>query len=145
MPAPGPRSRGALGRPQSRPYRLIRPLPASFHRVVLATQKLGGITGRGTSVAPRRPARNPMIRLERHQLGPRVRVLGRRVHEWQLGVAVAGLAAGLRLASVVDSPGAALIALLACWLVIKDWHDLFPSRRDTASWRPLLHRRAAAL
>src|SRR5690348_4189028 len=86
-----------------------------------------------------------MISLERHQLGPRVRVLGRRVHEWQLGVAVAGLACTLRLTNVVDDAGAALIALLACWLVVKDWHDLFPSRRDTASWRPLLHKRVAAL
>jgi lysyl-tRNA synthetase class 2 len=86
-----------------------------------------------------------VIRLERHQLGPRVRVLGRRVHEWQLGVAVAGLAGALRLTNVVDTPGALLLTIAACWLVIKDWHDLFPSRRDTASWRPLLHRRVAAL
>lgn len=86
-----------------------------------------------------------MISLERHQLGPRVRVLGRRVHEWQLGVAVAGLACGLRATDVVDNAGAGLLTLLACWLVIKDWHDLFPSRRDTASWRPLLHKRVAAL
>src|SRR5262249_19667954 len=86
-----------------------------------------------------------MITVERHQLGPRVRVLGRRVHEWQVGVAVAGLACGLRVANVVDDPGAALLALAACWLVVKDWHDLFPSRRDTAAWRPLLHKRVAAL
>jgi lysyl-tRNA synthetase, class II len=86
-----------------------------------------------------------VITLERHQLGPRVRVLGRRVHEWQLGVAVAGLACTLRLTDVVDTAGAALLGLLACWLVVKDWNDLFPSRRDTASWRPLVHRRVAAL
>ena len=86
-----------------------------------------------------------MITVERHQLGPRVRVLGRRVHEWQLGVAVAGLASSLRLTNVVDDAGAAMLGLLACWLVLKDWHDLFPSRRDTAAWRPLLHQRVAAL
>jgi lysyl-tRNA synthetase class 2 len=86
-----------------------------------------------------------VITLERHQLGPRVRVCGRRVHEWQLGVAVGCLAASLRLANVVDDPGAALTGALAAWLVIKDWHDLFPSRRDTASWRPFLHTRVAAL
>ena len=86
-----------------------------------------------------------MITVERHQLGPRVHVLGRRVHEWQLGVAVAGLACALRLADVVDDAGAALLALAACWLVLKDWRDLFPSRRDTAAWRPLLHGRFAAL
>jgi lysyl-tRNA synthetase class 2 len=86
-----------------------------------------------------------MISVERHQLGPRVRVLGRRVHEWQLGVGVAGLACTLRLTGIVDTAGAALIMLAACWLVVKDWHDLFPSRRDTASWRPLLHKRVAVL
>src|SRR5262249_50180784 len=76
---------------------------------------------------------------------PRVRVLGRRVHEWQLGVGVAGLACALRLTNVVDDPGAALLGFAACWLVVKDWHDLIPSRRDTAAWRPLLHKGAAAL
>ena len=86
-----------------------------------------------------------MIRLERHELGPRVRVLGKRVHEWQLGVAVAATGSGLRIGHVVDDAGAALIAIAACWLVVKDWHDLFPSRRDTASWRPLMHKRVAAL
>jgi lysyl-tRNA synthetase class 2 len=85
-----------------------------------------------------------VIELERHHLGPRVRVLGRRVHEWQLGVVVAALACALRLSSVVDDAGAALLTLLACWLVVKDWHDLFPSRRDTAAWRPFLHRRVSA-
>ncbi len=86
-----------------------------------------------------------MISLERHQFGPRVRVLGRRIHEWQLGVGVAALACALRLSEVVDTAGAALLMLVACWLVVKDWNDLFPSRRDTASWRPLVHRRVAAL
>src|SRR5689334_20604706 len=86
-----------------------------------------------------------MISLERHQLGPRVRVLGRRVHEWQLGAVVAALSCSLLLADVVDEPGAGLLGLVACWLVAKDWHDLFPSRRDTAAWRPLLHKRVAAL
>jgi lysyl-tRNA synthetase class 2 len=86
-----------------------------------------------------------VIRLERHELGPRVRVLGRRVHEWQLGIGVLAAGSALRLAGVVDDAGAALVAAAACWLVVKDWHDLFPSRRDTASWRPVLHKRVAAL
>jgi lysyl-tRNA synthetase class 2 len=86
-----------------------------------------------------------MITLERHHLGPRVRVLGRRVHEWQLGVVIATLGSTLRLTNVVDDVGAALLGLAACWLVVKDWRDLFPSRRDTAAWRPLLHRRVRAL
>ncbi len=74
-----------------------------------------------------------------------MRVLGYRVHEWQLGVGVAALGCALRLAGVVDDAGAALLAAGACWLFVKDWHDLFPSRRDTASWRPFLHKRVAAL
>jgi len=86
-----------------------------------------------------------MITLERHQLGPRVHVLGYRVHEWQLGVGVAAVGLGLWLTNVVDDPGLALLLLCGFWLVAKDWHDLFPSRRDTAAWRPLIHRPVAAL
>jgi hypothetical protein len=86
-----------------------------------------------------------VIRLERHELGPRVRVLGRRVHEWQLGFGVLALGGVLRAAGIIDDAGAGLFVAAACWLVVKDWHDLFPSRRDTASWRPFLHKRVAAL
>ncbi len=74
-----------------------------------------------------------------------MRVLGRRVHEWQLGAGILALGSALRLAGVVDDAGAALLAAAACWLVVKDWHDLFPSRRDTAAWRPFLHKRVGAL
>ncbi|HST24965.1 MAG TPA: phosphatidylglycerol lysyltransferase domain-containing protein [Gaiellaceae bacterium] len=86
-----------------------------------------------------------MIRLERHHLGPRVRVFGCRIHEWHLGVGVAALGASLRLAGIVDDAGAGLMALAASWLVVKDWHDLVPSRRDTAAWRPFIHKRVSAL
>jgi lysyl-tRNA synthetase class 2 len=86
-----------------------------------------------------------VITLERHELGPRVRVLGRRIHEWQLGAAILATVAGLRLTGVVEDVGTALLTALGVWLVAKDWHDLFPSRRDTASWRPLLHRRPCSL
>src|SRR5919204_6924859 len=50
--ASGPRSRGALRRPQSRPYLPIRTLPASLHRLVLATQASTSITGKATADAP---------------------------------------------------------------------------------------------
>jgi len=40
----GPRSRSALPRPQSRPYLRIRALPASLHRLVLATRRTGNDT-----------------------------------------------------------------------------------------------------
>ena len=37
------------------------------------------------------------------------------------------------------------LAVLALWLVAKDWRDLVPRQRDTATWRLGLHRRAAPL
>src|SRR5439155_2651770 len=39
----------------------------------------------------------------------------------------------------------ALAALVGVWLVAKDWRDLVPSKRDSASWQMGLHRRAAPL
>jgi hypothetical protein len=59
-----------------------------------------------------------MVRIERHELGPRVHVLGRRVHEYQAGLAA---------------------VLLGGWLIVKDWPDLFPGTRDKASWRLGIH------
>jgi len=53
-----------------------------------------------------------VITLERHELGPRVRVLGRRIHEWQLGAAILATVAGLRLTGVVEDVGTALLTAL---------------------------------
>ncbi len=82
-----------------------------------------------------------VLRLERHRLGPRVYVLGVRVHEFALGLVVlAVLLAGgvtelweltLRTETVI---------LAGSWLVAKDWRDLFPSKRNTAAWGLLPHR-----
>ena len=87
-----------------------------------------------------------MLRLDRHPLGPRVYVLGTRVHEWHLGAALllAVLAGGVtdRLELSLATGVAALAGL---WLVAKDWRDLSPSRRDTAEWRLGLHGRSAPL
>jgi len=85
-----------------------------------------------------------MIRLESHALGPRCYLAGVRVHEWHLGLAALVMATAVALA---DLPAAAATALAVtgAWLVAKDWHDLFPSRRDTASWRLGIHRAPAAL
>ncbi len=87
-----------------------------------------------------------MIRLERHAQGPRVFVLGLRVHEWHLGlaallVALAGAAAGLW----PDAPGFWVAVGAGGALVVKDWRDLVPSLRDTGSWRLGPHRRFAPL
>jgi lysyl-tRNA synthetase class 2 len=87
-----------------------------------------------------------MLRIDRHRLGPRVYVLGARIHEWHLG---AGLLLLVGLGAAFDGfdPGlsTAVIALLGIWLVAKDWRDLVPSRRDTAAWRLGLHTEPAPL
>lgn len=82
-----------------------------------------------------------MLRLERHRLGPRIFVCGLRVHEFALGFAVlAALLAG-GLADAWELSRATFAATAAgSWLVIKDWRDLFPSTRNTASWSLLPHR-----
>jgi hypothetical protein len=82
-----------------------------------------------------------VLRLERHELGPRVYVLGQRIHECALGLVVLAvlLAFGLtdhwELTKRFDSAVG-----IGSWLVIKDWRDLFPSKRNTASWSLLPHR-----
>ncbi len=84
------------------------------------------------------------VRVERHALGPRLFVLGRRVHEWHLGllglaaagvIAAAGVAGGLPLAVLVGT---------AMWLAVKDWRDLHPATRDTATWSLGMHRVSGA-
>ena len=82
------------------------------------------------------------MRIERHTHGPRVYVLGRRVHEWHLGTAVVGIVvAGLLANSWRLSLWSGVALAVGGWMVVKDWHDLFPGRRDTAGWRVGLHRR----
>ena len=81
---------------------------------------------------------NRLIRIERHERGPRVFLLGRRVHEYQAGFPLLALSPTASLvASVHVSIGAALVAV---WLVVKDWPDLFPATRDQAYWSLWLHR-----
>jgi lysyl-tRNA synthetase, class II len=82
-----------------------------------------------------------MLRLERHRLGPRVYVLGRRIHEWHLGIAVIALALTGAVFGAVR-PGTAVVAtLLGVWLIVKDWPDLTSSGRDSAGWRLGIHRK----
>lgn len=82
------------------------------------------------------------FRVERHTLGPRVYFLGRRWHDWHLGLLVlAALGIGALAGLVHDGYPAALVLLVGVWLVAKDWRDLTPHRRDTAAWRLGLHRR----
>jgi lysyl-tRNA synthetase, class II len=87
-----------------------------------------------------------VLRVERHRLGPRVFVLGARVHEWHLGAAILlVVTVAALLGRAEHSFAAAMLAFAGAWLVAKDWQDLVPSRRDTASWRLGLHVRPAPL
>ncbi|HEY3543302.1 MAG TPA: hypothetical protein VGK79_12245 [Gaiellaceae bacterium] len=82
-----------------------------------------------------------MVKIERHELGPRIYVLGRRIHEFALGFAVLSvlLVLGVTDHSELTKRFDAALAF-GSWLVIKDWRDLFPSKRNTASWSLLPHR-----
>jgi lysyl-tRNA synthetase class 2 len=87
-----------------------------------------------------------VLRVERHPHGPRVRVLGVRVHEWHLGAVVLA-ATGVAIAAglvVLNVWGLALLAL-GSWMIVKDWRDLLPHTRDTATWSLGPHRRLAPL
>jgi lysyl-tRNA synthetase class 2 len=95
---------------------------------------------------PRRSGCPRVIDVQRHPQGPRVFLLSRRVHEYMLGgivlaAVVAGWLSGLLHNSVVPLVAAAL----GVSLVASDWRDMFPSKRDSASWRLGVHRRVAPL
>ena len=73
-------------------------------------------------------------------------VLGRRVHEYQVGLAVlAAVPLAMALGRGGISPSSIVLALTGAWLVVKDWRDILPSRRDTSLWRLGVHRAAAPL
>ncbi len=82
-----------------------------------------------------------MLRLERHRLGPRVYILGRRIHEWHLGLAVIAFALAAGISETIPPGTAVVAALLGLWLIVKDWPDLTRSGRDSAGWRLGIHRR----
>ncbi|HET8528926.1 MAG TPA: hypothetical protein VFL60_08445 [Gaiellaceae bacterium] len=82
-----------------------------------------------------------MLRLERHELGPRLYVCGLRIHEVALGLAVLALLLTFGLTDHWEMTKRFDAAVFAgSWLVIKDWRDLFPSKRNTARWSLLPHR-----
>ena len=77
-----------------------------------------------------------MLRLDRHPLGPRVFAFGRRIHEWHLGLAIVAVVLGGRAAGAWHlTLVPALLAAAGGWLILKDWRDLVPAKRDTYSWR----------
>lgn len=82
-----------------------------------------------------------MLRLERHRLGPRVYVFGLRIHEFALGLAVLAVVMVGGVAEAWELTGRTEVAaLIGAWLIGKDWRDLFPSKRNTASWGLLPHK-----
>ncbi|HEV7134441.1 MAG TPA: hypothetical protein VGN27_11995 [Gaiellaceae bacterium] len=82
-----------------------------------------------------------MLRLERHPLGPRLYVVGLRIHEFALGLAVLGVLAAGGMAEAWDlTRRVELVTAFGSWMIVKDWRDLFPSKRNTASWSLLPHR-----
>jgi lysyl-tRNA synthetase, class II len=87
-----------------------------------------------------------IAQVERHELGPRVYLVGRRIHEYQLGVAVeaAGLI-GMLVGFLSVSPWGLVLLAVGAWLFVKDWRDLFESSRDTARWRIGVHQTTTAL
>jgi lysyl-tRNA synthetase class 2 len=86
------------------------------------------------------------MHIEWTALGPRVFVLGRRIHEWQVGAATLVLvAAGLALGWWDLTTVTGSLALAGVWLLVKDWRDTIPSLRDTSAWRLGIHRPPAPL
>ncbi len=87
-----------------------------------------------------------MVRIERHALGPRVYIFGQRIHEWHLGVGILMVLALLDVTDVLTGGIVAyVLAFVGIWAIAKDWRDITPSRRDTASWTLGLHRPPRAL
>ena len=87
-------------------------------------------------------SRSSVLRIRRHPLGPRVYVAGVRVHECFAGLAaMAVLAAGGATGHLHHHRFDAAVAVVAVWMMAKDWPDFVPSRRDTYAWRVGLHRR----
>jgi lysyl-tRNA synthetase class 2 len=82
-----------------------------------------------------------LFRLDRHELGPRAYVLGRRIHECHVGLGILlAAASGLALGSPLPTPLMTTFLVAGAWLVWKDWRDLFPPLRDSAAWSAGMHR-----
>lgn len=86
------------------------------------------------------------VRVERHELGPRLYLAGIRVHEAVVGIALLAVALTLSVTHLglpAHLTGAAWVA--GTWMLAKDWRDLVPRWRNTAAWSLGLHRPHAPL
>jgi len=84
--------------------------------------------------------RGRLFHIERHRLGPRVYVVGQRIHECALGIGLLALAPVGLVGDLSHPRAAASVAGTGLWMVVKDWRDLVPSKRNTAAWSLLPHR-----
>ncbi len=87
-----------------------------------------------------------LVRIELHRYGPRLFVLGRRLHEWHLGsllLLVVGLSVASEALSLSWWTGGALA--VGVWMLAKDARDILPHTRDTGTWRVGIHVRFAPL
>ena len=83
-----------------------------------------------------------VVDVRTHPLGPRVYVAGMRVHEcWAGLVATLAVAMGHATGRTAPHPLDTAVVIVAAWMMLKDWPDFFPSRRDTYGWRVGFHRR----
>ena len=112
-------------------------LPARSHAAAPSGSRLPDGTGRGwVATTSSRLAAGALIRVEQHPLGPRVYILGQRVHEVALGIAaLAMLGLGLVLHLLHPTAGVGTVAGVGVWLVAKDWRDLFPRWRNKQTHR----------
>ena len=68
-------------------------------------------------------------------------LLGLRIHEFALGLLVlAVLLAGGIAESWEATRAVEVVTAVGTWLVLKDWRDLVPSKRNTAAWGLLPHK-----
>jgi lysyl-tRNA synthetase, class II len=87
-----------------------------------------------------------ILRIERNPRGPRLFVLGRRVHECHAGLLLlSAILVGTLLRVWPISVWLGLAVLAGGWMVVKDWRDLVPALRDTGAWRLGVHGRFAPL
>ena len=110
-------------------------------RIVREQKEDAPLVARDRPEPPPPHRRSWHFQIEHHWLGPRVYFLGRRWHDWHLGGLVLVVLGLLVVTGVLrDRFVVVMVALIAVWLITKDWRDLTAKRRDTAAWRLGLHR-----
>lgn len=98
------------------------------------------------AVMPQLNLIRPLFRVERHRLGPRFFVWGKRVHECHAGASLLAAWLAVILADLpVPKPVLAFVLVPAIWMLVKDWQDFLPSRRDKTAWSASIHRRPRPL